>query len=267
MASTRNDSVTTLYISSKDKVNKSDFTVRFPEKIDNVTSVEVKEVTLPLIIYNILPTCNSLTFTDSTASQYTVLVEEGSYDANTFASALALLMTTASGVDTFTISYSLVKFKFVIESDGASFSIDATPSNSVYPKMGIDSTVLPIASAALPTNQTVLSDAVIFGLPLHAYVESHNLSKSHNLHPIFMSSDALENDKNIVAKVPLSENGGGVIFKSYFSDDVASSIISFSGTNAVSQNVDIRLRLPNDEEFKIMSDWSLTVHVHYISTI
>lgn len=255
----RQTSTCTVYISSEGQSNKTDFTVNLRHRIRNVHKIQLKSVVLPVVIYNIKSTCNSFRFTDSVASTYTVTLSDGAYDVNTMSSTLETLMNASGTGDVFDIKYNSSTYKFEIESNSGAFTIE-TQANSVYAKMGIET--LPVTSSPSPTLQTIFSSPIVFGLPLWCYIESLALSNTHNDTPLFLSSNALEDVKHIIARLYLSENSGGIIFKDYQSTDHASSVESFNGFT-LSHNIDVKLKFPNDQDFEVLSDWGAEFNVTY----
>lgn len=251
-----------LYLSSADRVSGtySDFAVRLPRPIPGVMKLYVEEVCLPLVIYNITSACNTLTYSDTSTgppASYTVQLEPGSYTADQFCAELARLMDATLSANTYSVSYSTRTFKFTVSTTGTPFELDAV-ANSVYQKMGIDFGGLTSISG-LGIDHAIEGSVTTFGTPFYAYVESTVLSASNNAHVDghYMSSNASENGKNIVLKVPITANTGGVIQNYFLSDDRAE--MGQHATDSLPQRIDVRLRFPNDQPMEVMSDWSLTV--------
>lgn len=249
--------IAVIYISSKDRISGSysDFTVRLPRTIPNVRNITVHSVILPLMVYNVNENNNVFSFTDSTSSTYTIVIEPGSYNANTFSVALEDLMNTSS-TDQFTVTYSMTTFKFSIVNASSGWSINALMQSSAYAAMCIS------PGAYLYTCE---GDSCSFGIPYHAYIESSALSFSnHHSVPHYYSSNPDENGLDIIAKIPMTSNTGGVIFFEYIAAQESVGD-SQHATGLLSQKIDLKLRFPENSDFQILSDWSLVVHVSHVS--
>jgi hypothetical protein len=252
-----------LYLSSADRVSGTidDFSVRVPSIIPNVVKIEVAEVILPLVLYNITDTTNVFSFTDSLSAPLTVTLEPGSYSAATFMTALELLMNAAT-TDVFTITYSSQSFSFTIHNATGGWDINAD-DNTVYSKMGIEFVQIETA-VAVGASWDVIGNTVAFGIPFHAYIESTALTIRNSTHSAhYMSSNSSENGRNIIAKIPMTDNTGGVVFTFYQNKESSTSIISETGTHSLTQRIDLRLKFPSEQEMKVLTDWSVLIHVHH----
>lgn len=252
--------IISLYISSADRVSgtRDDFNVRLPSTVPNVHKIEVNEVILPLILYNITSGCNKFEFTDSASSSHTITISPGSYNADQLASLLEDSMNAVSA-DTYSISYSSIYFTFIITTTNGTWTLDDV-DNNIYSKIGMT----PGTSVLDGSDNSIISIPTAFGVPFHAYIESSALSPSNFKHTDnYMSSNRKENGRNIIAKVPLTDNTGGVVFTFYQNKETSTSLISDTSTHTLSQIIDVRLKFPDEQPMQIMSDWSMVIHIHY----
>lgn len=255
-----------LYISSNDRqtsdpIDNINVTIHEGVKLNDVRKIEVREAIIPITVYNVTTGVNDgFTVTDSTTTQYVITIAEGSYSTASMAQTLALYLNYVSS-DTFTVSYDAKTFKYVIKNTTGAFAIDAN-ATSVYSTMGfaVGSSAIPAATALnqTPVNE-ISGSAVFFGLPLYLYIESQDLAISNYTNVL---STNVNETQNIIAKIPITTNSGGVVFQ-HFTDHDTTQQISQSGTS-LPQRLNIRLRLPNNNDFKvIIGDWSLSLIVHY----
>lgn len=254
-----------LYLNTEDRLSGSidDCFVSIGQPIPNVKKIEVDSIILPLLMYNITTKNNQFRFIDSGANDFTVNFTEGSYSAQSFASEMETLMNATSG-DTFVVTYNPITFKFVFSTTAGAWSIeDVGTAFEVYNSIGITEGT---ASTLIGADHTITSSVVAFGLPYHMYLESLVLSQHNNLFSQhYYSSNTSEDGKNIIQKIDLTTNTGGVVFQQKFTEENVSDIGQESGgLNALPQKIDLKLRFPNNQPVDILSDYSVEIHIHTV---
>ena len=108
-----------LYIDSKDRVSgtSSEFTLDLAPGIIDTKGYSVGDVAIQRSYYNINEFNNSITFTDSTATDYTITTTPGNYTLAQYIALLAPQMTAISA-DTITITFDSITGAVTFSSTG-----------------------------------------------------------------------------------------------------------------------------------------------------
>lgn len=145
---------TLVLVNSADRVTgtATNFRVLLKDPIKSAKSVELLQALIPNTAYNITTDNNVINFNDGAAKSATIPV--GGYSAASLATQIASSLTTASGVITFSCSFSTTTFKFTISGTAAftlSFSL-----NPIATTLGFARTNLSAASTYTAPNTPAL---------------------------------------------------------------------------------------------------------------
>ena len=115
------------------------YEIEFDEHIDDVTSIELINVKMPLSSYLINSNFNALTFTTNN-DNYTVNLPPGNYDPTT-ALATELQTQMNSAVDQFVVTYVAAQDNYIIRSSSP-FSINFSGTNTLAKLFGFNNGVV-----------------------------------------------------------------------------------------------------------------------------
>ncbi len=96
----------------------AEFSWTFPYPLKNVRSARIVGGVVPVPLYTIDVPWNTFTFQTSTGTRKAVSFQPGTYTAATMASALATLLTTADGANTYTTALDPITGRLTITSSG-----------------------------------------------------------------------------------------------------------------------------------------------------
>lgn len=132
--------VNSYYRDTTDPETKSStqFKYNFGQYLPAVKSVALEFISIPLSVYTITTSNNVLYFSDNGTNK-SCTISVGNYDASTLASTIASAMTTGSGFQTYTVSYSSSTYKFTF-SAGAVFTLRWSQNSSMAKLLGFTAT-------------------------------------------------------------------------------------------------------------------------------
>lgn len=231
-----------IYVQSslRNSGDSNSFTINLSRPIFSVKSVEVSEVLLPNVIYNVNSTNNSISL-DEGKGVRTVSVAVGQYDITALLSALKTALdgdNVLTGI--FTCTYNTVTYKVNISSTVA-FSISAALANSLtdmlgYPLAGTGSALTNIASRVFDISTT-----------RQVYIQSN----------ILTSAELNGKRQNILCKVPLNTSFGAII--TYKNESVNRIVLDSSQDIS---SLDFRLINKRNELIDLNNlNWSMTLNL------
>lgn len=227
----------------------SDFVVRLQE---NINKMRILSAEIPISYYAVNENSRYIYFRDSFNNYYQATLGLGNYDTTSFLTALANALTSAEQLpvpgiiypDTFTITYSDITNKFILETTDASgvqFITISDPNNPNGIPLGlIPGDITGLNPVLSPRRDTINNTARLIGLPFESVVPNPNIDTDGfpigiNFGYSFGSPASLPNGQNI--------SGDNYLF--IRSDNV--------GTTNFRQGINVTVD-PNESDFTVIQD-------------
>lgn len=143
--------VKSIYVASASRTSGTaeNFTItNVPSFTNNPISAKILNACIPNTWYNVNAPGNSLVFSDSVPTAYSVTITPGYYTGATLAAALQTAMNAVGSADAFTVTYSTTTYKTTFATTGANMTLDFTAVPNLAKQLGFVSGVIygPLAS-------------------------------------------------------------------------------------------------------------------------
>lgn len=160
-------------ISSRDRLSSSpstsDFIVQLPEQVLNVCQVELIDVQLPNVFYNITTNNQILTWVYNDGSDHTLTytIPAGCYDINTLVTKIQAGMNGAGDANTYSVTYNNEQFTVTFTRTGgsATFQLKCSLTTGPWYELGFPYTDTAL-DASPKTSPNVVNLASVYHLGL-----------------------------------------------------------------------------------------------------